>query len=218
MRSKIILSILLFVLFTSTVSSQVQEIGISHYIFPSFTKGKILLKTGIVKEVVLNYNSLTEEMIFEANGTKLALANPENVDTIYISDKKFITSGATYYEVLENLQIPLLIRHLCNLLPPGKASGYGGTSETSSIETTSTFYTSGGAYEMKLPEGYKVKPYVEYNLKVGNDYKRIYSTNTVIKCFPAKKGAIQEFVKKNKTDFKKEEDIRSLIIFCNSLK
>lgn len=216
MPLKITLPVLLFVISAFVASSQEQEKVISHYIFPSFTKGKILLKTGITKEVMINYNSITEEMIFEANGTKLALANPEYVDTIYISGKKFITAGATYYEVLESLRIPLLARHLCTLLPPGKDSGFGGTSETSSIKTTSTMYGSGRVYEMKLPEGYKIQPYVEYDLKIDNDYKRIYNTNTVIKCFQGKKEAIKEFVKKNKTDFKKEEDIRRLIVFCNN--
>lgn len=216
MQSKITIPILLFVVSTSVASSQEQEKDISHYIFPSFTRGKILLKSGITKEVMINYNSLTEEMIFEANGTKLALANPEYVDTIYISGKKFITAGATYYEVLESLRIPLLVRHLCTLLPPGKDSGFGGSSETSSIKTTSTMYASGRVYEMKLPEGYKIKPYMEYDLKIDNNYKRIYNTNTVIKCFQGKKEAIKEFVKKNKTDFKKEEDVRSLIVFCNN--
>ncbi|MGD0343322.1 MAG: hypothetical protein ABSA76_16605 [Bacteroidales bacterium] len=77
MRSRITLPILFFVIGTSIASSQEQEKEISHYIFPSFTKGKILLKTGLTQEVMLNYNSITEEMVFEANGTRLALANPE---------------------------------------------------------------------------------------------------------------------------------------------
>lgn len=174
------------------------------------------MKTGIDKEVMLNYNSLTEEMIFENNGTRLALANPEYVDTIYISDKKFITAGKTYYEVLEGLRIPLLARHLCSLIPPGKDSGYGGTSETSAIKTTSSVYASGKVYDLKLPDDYKVLPYVEFVLKIDNDYVRIFNANQVIKCFPEKKEAVKEFVKKNKTDFKKEEDVRRLIAFCNN--
>jgi hypothetical protein len=215
MKSKITISILLFVISTSVASSQEQEKDISHYIFPSFTKGKILLKTGITKEVMINYNSVTEEMIFEANGTKLALANPEYVDTIYISGKKFITAGATYYEVLESLRIPLLVRHLCTLLPPGKESGYGGTSETSSIMTTSTMYVSGRIYEMKLPDGYRILPYMEFVLKKDNEYIRIFNVNQVIKCFPEKKNDIRAFAKTNETSFKKEEDVRKLIEFCN---
>ena len=215
MRLKITLPILLFFLSTLIASSQEQQKDISHYIFPSFTKGKILLKTGINKEAMMNYNSITEEMIFEENGTKLALANPENVDTIYIAERKFITSGATYYELLENFRIPLLVRHLCTDLATGKDSGYGGTSSTSAIKSTSTMFAPGKAYEMKLPDGYIIEPYVEYNLKIDNDFKRIYNTNTVIKCFPEKESDVKSFVKANKTSFKKEADVKRLIEFCN---
>ena len=76
-------------------------------------------------------------------------------------------------------------------------------------------FAPGKAYEMKLPDGYKVEPYLEFDLKIDNDYKRIYNTNTVIKYFPDKKDAVKEFVKTNKTNFKKENDVRSLIAFCN---
>jgi hypothetical protein len=208
-------SILSVIISATAVSLQAQGNEVSHYIFPAFSPGKVLLKAGTSKNVSINYNSITEEMVFEANGTKLALANPEYVDTIYISGRKFITSGPVYYEVLEKLPVPLLVRHLCRLIPPPKEAGYGSTSETSAIKSTSTIFTSGRVYEMKLAEGYKTQPYVEYDLKVKDDFKRIYNANTVIKCFPGKKAAISDFIKKNKIDFKKEEDIRNLIIFCN---
>jgi hypothetical protein len=215
MSYKIILLLLLFAFSASLISSQEKEKELSHYIFPSFTRGKILLKSGGTKEVMINYNSITEEMVFEANGTKLALANPEYVDTIFISGKKFITSGAVYYEVLESFRIPLLARHLCSVIPPGKESGYGGTSETSSIKTASTMFAQGRVYEMKLPEGYRILPYMEYVLKKDNEYVRIYNLNLVIKCFPEKKNDIRAFAKTNETSFKKEEDVRKLIEFCN---
>jgi hypothetical protein len=41
---------------------------------------------------LLNYNSLTEEMIFENNGKKLAIGKGELelVDTVFIKDRKFV--------------------------------------------------------------------------------------------------------------------------------
>jgi hypothetical protein len=215
MRSKITLIILLCVVCTSIASSQEQEKDISHYIFPAFTKGKILLKTGIARDAMLNYNSITEEMVFESNGTKLAIANPGSVDTIFILEKKFITAGKTYYEVLGNYRIPLLVRHLCTVLAPGKESGYGGTSQTTSITSVSTIFAAGQAYELKLPDGYSVLPYLEYVVKKDNEYKRITNVSQVIKCFPEKENEIKAFVKTNKTSFKKEEDINKLIEICN---
>jgi len=70
-------------------------------------------------------------------------------------------------------------------------------------------------YELKLPDDYAIDPYSEYLLKKDGTYTRISNTNQVIKCFPEKEDAIKDFVKKNNISFKKEEDIRTLIKFCN---
>jgi len=216
MQIKSALTILIFGISVCKGIAQEDVKLISHYLFPEFTIGKILMTTGTVKVIKLNYNSLTEEMIFEYNGTNLAIANPELVDTVYILGRKFIQVKKIFYELIENLPVPLYVHHLCRVTAPGKDSGYGGTSQTSAITSTSSIYSSRGIYELKLPADYLIEPYSEYILKKDNEYSRVSNTNQVIKCFPEKKDAIKEFVKKNDTDFKKEEDIKNLIKFCNN--
>ena len=216
MKIKSAFTILLFVISFCEGMAQQDVKLISHYLFPEFTTGKIRMTTGAVKESKLNYNSLTEEMIFQNNGTNLAIANPELVDTVYILERKFVQVKKIFYELLENLPVPLFVHHLCTVTPPGKNSGYGGTSQTSAITSTSTVFSARGMYELKLPDDYAIDPYSEYLLKKDDSFIRISNTNQVIKCFPDKEDAIKDFVKKNKISFKKEEDIRTLIRFCNN--
>jgi len=215
MKIKYAFTVLIFGLSVFNGLAQKEVKLISHYLFPEFTTGKILMSSGALKETNLNYNSLTEEMIFQYNGTNLAIANPESVDTVYILDRKFVQVKKIFYELLENLPVPLFVHHLCTVTPPGKNSGYGGTSQTSAITATSTVFSSRGMYELKLPDDYAIDPYSEYLLKKDGTYTRISNTNQVIKCFPEKEDAIKDFVKKNNISFKKEEDIRTLIKFCN---
>ena len=73
---------------------------LSHYLFPEFIQGEVRLKSGTITGSRLNYNALTEEMIFESNGKYLAIAKPESVDTIYIQGRKFIPEGKIFYEIL----------------------------------------------------------------------------------------------------------------------
>jgi hypothetical protein len=215
MKIKFAFTILMFGISVCTGIAQNEVKLISHYLFPEFTTGKVLMSTGAVKEFKLNYNSLTEEMIFQYNGTNLAIANPELVDTVYILDRKFIHAKKVFYELLENLPVPLFVHYTCIVTPPGKNSGYGGTSQTSAITSTSTVFSSRGMYDLKLPDDYTINPDSEYLLKKDDTYFRISNTNQVIKCFPEKEDAIKQFVKKNNISFKKEEDIRTLIKFCN---
>jgi hypothetical protein len=215
MRHKAFFLVFLYCISTLHLFAQREEVLISHYLFPSFVKGKVILKTGIIKMTNINYNSVTEEMIFDSNGTKLALANIEAVDTIDILGRLFVPEGKVFYEVLLNLPVPLYARHLCRITLPGNQSGFGGTSETSAIKSTSTLYVSGSIYEMKLPTDYRIAPYSEFLLKKGNVYYKVYNVNQLIKCFPEKKAVIRKYVKTHKTDFRKTNDLKSLVVFCN---
>jgi hypothetical protein len=215
MEKRSVLTILIFCLSIVSGISQDETIVTSPYLFPEFSGGKIRFKNGTEKESKLNYNILTEEMVFDNNGTNLAFANPELIDTVYIKGKIFVYGEKMFYELIEKLPVSLLQRHFCTLIPPGKNAGYGGTSQTSAIQANASFYTSKGTYDLKLPDDYKIQPDFEYIfLKDGTIY-RANNLSQVSKCFPEKKDAIKEFVKKNKTNFRKVADMRNLIQFCN---
>ena len=215
MKIKSAFFILIFGISIFTGFSQEEAKENPAYLFPEFTSAKVKFKTGNERSMKLNYNLLTEEVVFDNNGTLLAFANPESTDTLYILDKRFAYIDNKFYEVLENLPIPLLVRHYCTVIPPGENAGYGTTSQTSAIQTPSTLYTSRSGYNMKLPDNYKVMPEVDYIVRIGNTLDKVYNLNQVIKCFPEKKNEIKDFTKKNKTSFKKQEDVRKLIRFCN---
>jgi hypothetical protein len=207
--------ILLFLILIFPLKAQQKGVNPSHYIFPEFTRGTIKLKTGQVRELSLNYNSVTEEMVFDNNGQKMALADPMSIDTITIQGRKFIPCQNIFYEIILDLPVPLVIHHFSNLISPGKPAGYGTTSESSAITQTSTLVSSRRIYEIKLPVEYEVVPAPEFMIKYNSKCYKVSNSNQLIKYFPEKKEAIKEFVKKNKTNFKKSEDLKQLIEFCN---
>jgi hypothetical protein len=216
MKMKVAITVLLLGISVINVKSQYNQTIISHYLFTDFIQGQVKLKSGISQSSKLNYNSFTEEMVFERNGNKLALDNLETIDTVIIQDRKFIPVGNVFYEVLENSSMPLFIHHLCSVTSKGKPSGYGGYSETASIDAKAMIYSSSGqVYEMILPSEYNVNPYSEYLLTKDNKYYKISDINSVIKIYPERKAAIKEFVKTHKISFKKSEDLKQLLIFCN---
>ena len=65
---------------------QAKALEITHYLFPEFAKGTVLMKNGIKNDASLNYNSLTEEMIFENNGKKLAVSQLDKIEKIIAID------------------------------------------------------------------------------------------------------------------------------------
>lgn len=207
------LIILLFSIYS--VSGQKSNVVSPHYLLPEFTKGKVLLKEGTPRDLKLNYNMITEEMIFEYPGKYLALADIETIDTVYILNRKFIPSGKIFHELLLKSRVPLFAKYTCTITPPGKPSGYGGTSQTSAITVFDQVFSKGRAYEMELPADYVVVPDTQFLLFVNGDFIRIYNLKQVIKEFPEKEAQIKEYNKNRKTDFKNQNDVIDLITFCN---
>ena len=133
--------LLIFSLLVTNLPAQVKRLELTHYLFPEFTKGVVLMKTGVKNEALLNYNSLTEEMIFENRGIKLAVGELEQIDTVYINGRKFFLLNNKFVELIYHSKFDLYAEHKCDVSDPGKPAGYGGTSQTSAISTYSTFFS-----------------------------------------------------------------------------
>lgn len=207
------LYILIFILSFSTSYSQSKGVELSHYLFPEFTQGVILMKSGITNKTLLNYNSLTQEMIFEKNGKKLAIGLEELklVDTVTISDRKFFILNDKFIELIYHSECDLYVEHLCSVIEPGKPAGYGGTSETTATNSYSSVYAGGRVYELKLPDGYVTKPYIYYWLKRNGELHKFINMRQLMKLYDDKEDLYKAYVKNNVVEYNNQESIVQLI-------
>lgn len=215
---KTIFSLQLLILSVLPSLSQVKMVELSHYLFPEFTQGVILLKNGSEYKPLLNYNSLTEEMVFDENGKKMAISKAmvDQVDTVFIKNRKFITFNNTFIELIFHSKVDLYVEHKCYIKDPGKPSGYGGTSQTSAITSYSTLISDGLVYDLNLPEGYEAKPYLCYWLMKEGKYKSIANMGQLKDLYQDKSDLLKEFVKKNKVKFNNQESIIQLIEYLET--
>jgi len=150
-----------------SVSSYGQQdfVGATHYLFPEFQQGTVLMKDGRVNRALLNYNSLTEEMIFDQQNMKLAIGKQElkNIDTVTITDRKFVVLDNKFVEIVYHSDWVLYMEHKCKVEAEGASTGFGGTSETSAVRSVGTLQTQGRVlYDLELPDGYKTFPHAIY--------------------------------------------------------
>ena len=204
---------LLLILCVTTFAGYAQKNGveISHYIFPEFVKGTVLMKSGVKNEAMLNYNSLTEEMIFENNGTKLAISQLDQIDTVYIENRKFFLLNNKFVELAYHGKYDLYLEHKCSLIDPGKPAAYGGTSQTSSTTSYSSIFSGGQAYELSLPDGYKTKPYQNFWLKKDGKLASFLNLRQLSKLFNDKSGQFKQYVKENKVSIDNQESMIGLL-------
>jgi len=210
---KLVFYLLIISTLTIPCFSQVKVLEVTHYLFPEFSKGVVLMKSGVRKEASLNYNSLTEEMIFDNKGKKLAMSQLELIDTIYISNRKFFPLNNKFVEILYNSKYDLYAEHKCNVKDPGKPSGYGGTSQTSATTSYSSYFSGGQVYELKLPEGYETNPYTYYWLKKNGVLTKFINIRQLSKLFGDKEGLFKEYVKKHNVKYDDQSSIIELVRF-----
>jgi hypothetical protein len=189
-----------------------EAIAVSHYVFPAFSKGKVQQKNGSMDEAMLNYNVLSKEMVFESGpGQYLALANPENTDTVFILDRKFVPVNNEFYELLTNSAYPLFLEYLCTVKEPGADIGYGMTSVTSASPAVKSLIKRGGAYNLKLPDGFEVIPVYVYWIFKDGKYLKANNAKQLVNALPDKKDRVNELIKKNNTNFTKRQDLIDLV-------
>ncbi len=216
MKRILVILLLNLVLFSSF--AQNRGVELSHYIFPEFKNGTVLMKSGQQHQALLNYNTLSEEMIFEDKGRKLAISKEEKekVDTVFIEGRKFFVLNGRFAELIYRSGYELYAEYRCDVKYPGKPAGYGGTSETSSVSTYSGVYSGGVLYELKLPDDFKIKPYIIYWLKKDGEINKFVNLKQLNKIFSDRKDLIKEYISSNKTDFNDRESLIRLIRYLES--
>lgn len=207
---KLVLPILLYSFLSAGAQPNAKLVKLDHYVMDSFASGIVKQKSGQVTNQVLNYNLITKEMIFEQGGQYLAIAQPENIDTVFINQRKFVPVHNGFYEYLTGSAYPLFAEYTCTVKEPGVQTGFGKSNTTASVSMQSLI-RDGGAYGLKLPDEFEVIPGHSLYIRKDGTFFKIKNEQQLIKLFPDKKEMIRDWIKKNKTNFSRNEDVVLLV-------
>lgn len=207
---KLLYAILLLTTLTAGAQTNDQPVKLVHYVFDAFTNGSVMLKSGEIYSQSLNYNLVTREMIFDQRGKYLAIANPALVDTVNINGRKFIPVNQAFYEWLGGSAVPLFIEYTCTIKEQGANTGFGNTT-TTAASTQKSLVTDGGAYGLKLPDEYQIIPGHSFYIRIDKQYHKVNNEQQISKLFPDKRQVIRDWIKTNKTNFSRKEDVALLV-------
>ena len=177
------------------------------------------MKNGTSQTTRMNYNIVTEQMVYEKDGKMYNLINPETIDTIYILTRKFVPVGKAYYElILNGTPLTLFIQQKGSLVSAGAPAAYGGTSQVSSSKYASNVQLSSGYYNLPLPSDYTVNPSLLYWIRNGNEMFSFLNEKQFIKIFPDKEKELKLFIKENHIKIINSGQLVRLVKYCNELK
>jgi hypothetical protein len=213
--------ILILIMFCVSLSlkSQTKPDGSApQFLFPEFSTGMVKMKNGTIQSTLLNYNIVSEKMVYEKDGNLYDITNSPMIDTVYLQERKFVPVGEVFHEVLVVNRISLFVQHKGELLPPGAPGGYGTTSQVSNSKLMTSVQLQGGYYNLKLPEDYIVKPDPVYWIRNDNAMYSFLNERQFLKLFPDSESDLKQFIKQNKIKFYNLSDLCRLIEYCNEMK
>jgi hypothetical protein len=187
------------------------------FLFPGFAMGKVKMKNGRSQTSLLNYNIISEKMVYQKDGNLYDIVNLEMVDTIFLQNSKFVPAGKIFHEVFLVEPISLFVQHKGELLSAGTPAAYGGTSQVSNTKIMSSIELSSGYYNLKLPPDYIVKADLVYWIRKDNNMYSFINERQFLRIFPGKEGELKQFIKQNRIKFDKISNVVSLVEHCNKL-
>ncbi len=185
------------------------------FLFTDFNMSQVKMKNNQVNTTLMNYNTVTERMVFIKGNKYFDLTNYQMVDTIYLNDRVFIPVGKVYYEVLLSGPVSLFVQHKGKLR--GKPAAYGRTSDVSSNYYLSSINVTEGMINLPLPPDYVVELTTIYWIRKDNEWFNFSNEKQFLKLFTEKVAQLKSFIKENRLKIDKPEHLKKLVDYYNSL-
>lgn len=192
-------------------------LNLPNLLFPKFAWGIVKLKTGEKNKAMLNYNTVTQELVFMQKKDFLVLDNPQDIDTVFLWNKIFIPFDKAFYELAVMAPKTLFIQHKSYVEQPGVPTGFGAKSQTAGPTSVARYYGARGPIDLKLPKDFKVIDDTEYWIRKEDGMSSFDTKKRFLKIFPDKESELNRFIKDKKIDFEKPEKVVELVVYCNEL-
>ncbi len=167
--------------------------------------------------LALNYNVVTEKMVFRQKSQIFDVVNYSLVDTVYINGRKFVPFKNVFYEVLIGARVSLFVQHKGKIKTPPRPAAYGGTSEVSSSTYINNLQMEGDVYRMKGDAPVIIEPVPIIWIRKDNKMHPVFNKKNLLKIFTDRKDEIIEFISVNQFNPKNPGHLIDLVNYYNGL-
>ena len=182
------------------------------YRFPQFTYGKVYSMNEDSANGRLNYNMLMGKMQFiDKRGDTLVLSDDNLIRLVAIDTNIFYYNSGECVELIAGWpSAELVVSHQLKLSDEQKIGAYGLPTSTQSIENKNSFKTNND-YRLQLNRDLFFTKETRYYLVAAGKHFIITNKKNLLKLFPKQNAMIENYLQKNKADFKNEIDLKNLI-------
>ncbi|MGB8193276.1 MAG: hypothetical protein WCF67_15205 [Chitinophagaceae bacterium] len=185
------------------------------FLYPQFIRGKVFFRNGIVATAMMNYNSLNDQMLFiDPKGDSLALKDEKTVDFIALDKDTFYYVDGYVRLVASNSVVKLAERKIWEVADIRKIGSHDRPVATYAVTSYSTLTDGfGKTHDLILNEDLllRKKPIYYFGDKYNNFVPA--GKKNLLSFFSRKEDILANYLKENKVNFYKKDDLEKLAQF-----
>lgn len=189
----------------------------SPFLFPEFSKATVLQKGGGVAEAMMDYNVITQEMMFAQEGKNLVLDDVSKIDTVYINSRRFVPVKDAFYERLTNTPVSLYVQHKSTAVNSSNAEGAGNNNAIGGFVGAKQVKGSSklDKYAMQLPAGFALRAENVFYLQKDGPFFPATDAKKIAKAFPGKEEQVAAYIKENNLNLADQAGLIKLTEYLN---
>jgi hypothetical protein len=187
------------------------------YQYKEFTAGRIQLNNGIVSNKMLNYDYLNGEMEYIKGKDTLAIANAKDIRLIVVATDTFCYYKGGFLQLITAGAPKVALKQYIKLKEVQKKDSYGTSSAGSATNSYGTLPVAGNFYKLVANEDMVFQRTLEYYISDPEGEFDPYNKKNVLHLYPQHEKAIKDYLKSNKINFDKKDDLLRLSGFLSNL-
>ena len=190
------------------------------YYFPQFTKGVVFFKGGTKATAKMNYTRLFDQMLFiDGKGDTLALANEKTIKFIAVGQDTFYYDEGYIRIIADDHFVKLSEKQIWLVADIRKPGPHNTSTSTIGVTSVRTFRQGNDAVRNPLSLDEDIVLRKETHYYFGDEYNHFVraSKKGLFELFNKKQRDIENYLKVNKVNFDKKDDIEKLFQFVSKL-
>jgi hypothetical protein len=192
------------------------------YYYPQFTNGKVFLRDGSRAGAKMNYTRLYDQMLFIGpKGDTLALADEKTIKFITI-DKDTLYFDEGFVRLIANYGVVKLAEKQIWVVADIRKIGTHDTPKNTVAITSLSSHSDDGtgrakSYDFLINEDIIIRKETQYYF--GDEYNHFARAGKkkLMLLFPKDQLSLENYLKENKVDFDKKDDLEKLAQFLGQL-
>jgi len=190
------------------------------YYYPQFTKGVVFFKSGTKATAKLNYTRLFDQMLFiDARGDTLALAEEKTIKFIAFAQDTFYYDEGYVRIIADNDFVKLAEKQIWVVADIRKPGPHNTSTSTIGVTSVRTFRQGNDAVRNPLTLDEDIMLRKETHYYFGDEYNHFARAGKkgLFELFNKKQRSIENYLKENKVNFDKKDDVEKLFQFVSKL-